>query len=171
MSLREELHQLFVEYAINPEKAKYTLKDEDVIRTSLSGQEVVYPSLYKKYMEMEDILELTFATTYFGDLPTWETFQKTWFGKKVIDRWRKELEIKVRAKALLNIQKIAQDEDHKLSYNANRLLLDGGWKPKEAREASKRGRPSKAEIAFQTNLLIEEDQDYKNDLERLKELN
>lgn len=145
---------LFFEEAIDSERAAvlYTLKDYD---------HQGFRSLYRLYMETADLTEYKFALAY---LDGWEHWQQlcacSWF-KPFVTRWRQELEIKYRSEALANIIEVARTPKHASSFQANRFLLDSGWKPPEK---NKRGRPSdddiKAEVrrAAAERLSLDEDE-------------
>lgn len=116
----------------------YTLKDEDHLG---------FPSLSRLYLETEDPTEYEFARLY---LESWDHWQElcecSWF-KDYVSRWRKELEVKIRSKALRAIKSEATNNG-KNSFAANKLLLEGGWLPKDT---PKRGRPTKDEIQKAAN--------------------
>jgi len=136
----------------------YTLKDRD---------HQGFESLYRLYMEMEDLTEWEFANTYLDGWEHWELLTKcTWF-KPFAERWRKELELKIRGRALLQIRLEAAIEDAKTQYSANKLLLEAGWKDKET-PAQKRGRPSKEEIKKEADYQAESIQRLKTDSKRIK---
>lgn len=131
----------------------YTLKDSDH-----DG----YPSLYRKYLEMGDLTEIEFARAYFEGWEHWQMVcSGPWF-KPFIARWRQELELTTRAKALQEVQRVAADSSHKSSYEANKYLLSGNWK---GGDKGKVGRPSKDEIKRQAQELFlsknETEDDYK----------
>lgn len=110
----------------------YTLKDED--HRGL-------PSLYRLYMETEDLTEYEFANKYLDGYEHWTMIcESNWF-KKYIARWRKELELKIRGRALKVLQEIASDPSHKSASGVNQFLVKGGWK-----EAAGKGRPSKDDV-------------------------
>lgn len=112
----------------------YTLKREDHLG---------YISLYRLFMNEGDLTEYRFATKYLDGWSHWqELSQSSWF-KPYIEDWRHELEVKVRSLALVSIQAVAADPSHSASFQANRYLLEGVWKPAGA---SKRGRPTKDEV-------------------------
>lgn len=135
---------------------KYTLKDQDH-----NG----YPSLYRLYMEMEDTTEWEFAQAYLEDYQHWMALcECTWF-KAHAERWRHELQQKLRARALRSIKQVAND-DQKDSYAANKYLLDKGYATPEP-PSSRRGRPSKDHIAREARRLAEEANIIKEDSERL----
>ncbi len=84
----------------------------------------------------------------------------TWF-KPYIEKWREELELRIRSKALASVLEVANDRYSKFQYEANKYLLSGQWKPSAGKEAV--GRPSKEKIKeeaqklFQESLQTEED--------------
>src|SRR3990167_1337022 len=67
----------------------YTLKDQD---------HEGFPSLYRLYIEMEDILEYEFANKYLDNWSHWEWLTQAGWFKPYVLRWRKELELKIRSK-------------------------------------------------------------------------
>lgn len=115
------LQALFYEYG-NNQYTKYTLKRRDY-----KG----YPSLYRLYMEMGDPTEYTFATKYLYDWKHWNLLCDTSWFKPHIDEWREELEIKHQAQALHNLKLMSQDKADKNYYQANKFLIDKGWKQKK----------------------------------------
>lgn len=125
-------------------QCRYTLKDHD---------HKGLPSLYRLYIEANDLTEFEFAKTYFENYPHWEHLcSANWF-KPYIERWRKELELKIRAQALKEVQKVAASKDHKAAYEANKFLLNGAWKTEKK---PSRGRPSKSEITKEAQIIAEE---------------
>lgn len=138
----------------------YTLKDRD---------HEGYPSLYKLYMACDDITEYVFATTYLDSWEHWEMLcQCTWF-KPYIARWRRELELRAKAKALKNIQTLAADPTSKEFHQANKFLVTGGWK--EASPTKGRGRPSKEEVQKAARAMADEARSLDEDLQRIQGLN
>ena len=119
---------------LNKDSFLYTLKDKDT-----KG----YPSLYRLYMEKEDLTEWEFANEYLDGFEHWEMLCAcNWF-KPYVERWRRELELKLRARALSAIRDEATSES-KNSYYANKFLLEGGWKEKSSTSNDRgRGRPKK----------------------------
>lgn len=155
---------LFLEtsYELSPEDRKciYTLKDKD--HQGLR-------SLYRLYMSCSDPTEWDFAELYLDGWYHWELLCNAEWFKSYVERWRKEKEIKLRSSALKKVREVAQSEEHKSYYEANKFLLQGGWKPKEP--GSQRGRPSKEEIKAAAVEASEAQQRISTDLERLKALN
>jgi hypothetical protein len=133
----------------------YTLKDRD---------HAGYPSLYRLYMEADDPTEYTFAV---NNLDGWDHWEKlcdcNWF-KPYIARWRRELEIRTKAKALMNMKALASDPTSKEFHQANKFLVNGGWKEGTG---SRRGRPSKEEIQKETKRLATEASSLDDDLSRV----
>lgn len=121
---------LFLENGYNTEYAIYTLSDED---KEYKGK--VYPSLRRLYLEMMDPTEYSFATKYLWGWNHWQRIVANNLMTEQIEEWREELEVKLRALAIASIVKSSYD-----SYNAATWVADGKWK-------TKRGRPSKAELA------------------------
>ena len=155
------LKSLFHETKAHGLKGIYTLKDKD---HEFEGH--VYPSLYKLYMATEDLTEYEFACKY---LDSWEQWVKlcetTWF-KEYINRWRTELELKLKAQALRRLMEEARDGG-KNSYNANKFIVERGWVPKET-EVSRRGRPSKQEISRRAAEEVFSDRQIEEDIKRLE---
>lgn len=109
---------LFYETAPEKNDAIYTLGRED--RLGLK-------SLYKLYMEEEDLTELNFANKYLGGWSHWKYMIKSPHLGPLIKEWREELEIKMMAKGLKIINETIHDEQSKPSdrmfaakYFANR---------------------------------------------------
>jgi hypothetical protein len=134
----------------------YTLKDDDYLG---------YRSLKRLYLDSNDPTEYTFATRHLGGVDHWDRLVDcSWF-KPYVSQWRRELELKVRAEALLRVREIAQDPDHKGSLAANKMLLDGAWKTGET--GTKRGRPSKAAIHEEATRLVLINDSVNDDMKRL----
>lgn len=130
----------------------YTLKDR-----SHEG----YPSLYELYMSHDDPTEYTFAVACLDSWDHWEMLtQCSWF-KKYITRWRRELEVRAKAMALLRIKAVAQS-DSKEAYQANKFLVAYG---NDKRKGA--GRPSKAEVADAAKAMAEEARDLNDDFARV----
>lgn len=144
---------LFIENGYNTEFAVYTLTDED---KEYKGK--VYPSLRRLYLECMDPTEYTFATTY---LWGWEHWQRLYANKLLtpeIDKWREELEVKLRSLAISKIKAAAGN-----NFNAAKWIADGSWK-------GLRGRPSKAELAREKKIRERAVDDTKSDSDRISYL-
>lgn len=122
---------LFLEAMYNPDYAVYSLSDEDKV---YEGK--VYPSLRRLYLECMDPAEYDFANKY---LWGWEHWQRLCANKALLEefeKWRDELEVKIRAAAIRNIIGTSGE-----NFNAARWVADGKWKDQKV------GRPSKEEKA------------------------
>ncbi len=136
----------------------YTLKAED---HTFNG--ITYPSLRRLYIETEDPTEYLFATEHLYSWSHWkDLIQCGWF-QPHLREWREELEVRLRAKALLRMKARAEG-DTKDSMQADKLLIAGGWKTEEEKT---RGRPSKQKIIEEAEKLFSADKDVDEDHARL----
>lgn len=143
--------------------AIYTLKDWD---HEVDGK--VYKSLYRLYMEVNDPTEYKFAVAHLDGWEHWEILTNcSWF-KPYVERWRRELELRMKSEALARIMRESKTSG-KESFQASKYLLEKGWEPKDT--ASKRGRPSKDEINREARSIVEERNRIEADYERLSGLN
>lgn len=128
------LKALFFETTLSDKSTVvYTLKDQDHLG---------YPSLYRLYMEVNDPTEYRFATQYLDGWEHWEMLCRcSWF-QPYVERWRREMEIRMKSSALAKIMAEAKSGG-KEAFSANKYLIEKGWEPKEA---SRRGRPTKDDI-------------------------
>lgn len=146
----------FEETGADKSTVLYTLKREDHLG---------YLSLYRLYMESQDPTEYHFAVSHLYGWDHWEILQEcTWF-KAHIAQWRRELEAKIRAEALVNIRVLA-DTEKPTSFQANKYLLDGSWKGTDVSKRGK-GRPTKADIQNAAGELARASQEAKDDYERI----
>lgn len=115
-------------------------------------------TLYHQYMQMMDPTEYYFATKIVGSWKQWEEFVRE--NKEEVDSWRREMEAKVKSMCLSHILETSRGETRD-SLQAAKFLLDAPW----IKEESKRGRPSKEEIAAEikqtTDQLLRVQEDYK----------
>jgi hypothetical protein len=132
----------------------YTLNDEDY------GP---YPSLKRLYMEMKDPTEILFAKEYFYSYQHWLACTKNAL-KDWIEPVREELEILLQAEALQRMFTMADDEKSKNFYQANKLLLDKGWREKEKTTIA-----AKERIKQQAEELHQLDKEIDKDAALLKE--
>jgi hypothetical protein len=157
---QRKLKALFFETTLSDKTGVvYTLKDRD---------HEGFPSLYRLYMETDDPTEYTFAVQNLDGWDHWEMLcECTWF-KPYISRWRRELEIRAKARALNKIKALADNPDAKESYQANKLLLAGGWKEDNRRRGA--GRPSKEEISSAAKQIAQDANSLNDDLLRVQGL-
>lgn len=138
----------------------FTLKDYDLPNGC--------PSLKKLYLELEDLTEFEFADKYLGGWPHWEKLNGNKQLQGIFAQWRKELQLKLKSRALATLIKTAGDPNNRNTYEANKFLITGGWLPKEDKEAGKRGRPSKEEVKDEMAKQMELEKQLNEDLKRLE---
>ena len=138
-------------------KPKWTLKEKDH-----TYQGVTYISMKKVFIEMEDVSEYEFAMSVLGSYPHWEHLTtRDWF-KPHLEQWRKELNLKLKARAMKAIIKSATTEEN-LSFQAMKYLADNQYIDKD----KKRGRPSKEELKAELQKELESSKTFKDDAERI----
>lgn len=130
------LKQLFFETTLaDKEWVLYTLKDVDH-----NG----YPSLYRLYMEADDVTEYVFANTYLDGWEHWQMLcECAWF-KPYVARWRQELDLRMKARALAAIRSEARSGSRN-AFAANKYLMERGWEPKDAKKLKDQQELIKAE--------------------------
>lgn len=133
----------------------FTLKDKP-----FEHEGVVYPSLKAIYMSYDHIpgFEYDFAMDVFGNWDHWEKLQRSVIADD-IKAWRTELEIRIKADAMKTV--LAQSRDTDKGLAAARALLAGEDK------GTKRGRPSKEEVARQQKIEAGVRETLAEDIERL----
>lgn len=148
---------LFWETALEADRAhvKWTLK---------SQEHMGYPSLYLEYMRIADPSEYFFATKVIGSWEHWERISGSSYLKPTIDKWRKELEVKIKAQALAAIQdKALMGDVSAAKYLIENWSAVGGLL--KVGEKKGRGRPKKEKEDNELNI------DWKKDLERIQDDN
>lgn len=136
----------------------YTLRDED----HPDG----YKSLYKLYMETADPTEFVFANTYLDSYDHWMAIASTtWFEEELI-RWRRDLEQKLKSKAMTTVKAIADSDGHKNQFEAIKILLNAGWKEKPSGKGA--GRPTKEAIKAEIKTQANEERALNADLDRVR---
>lgn len=152
---------LFYETTLPDERpyfgTKWTLKEKDLV----IGDKT-YTSMKRIYLEMEDVTEYDFAIATLGSYKHWERLVESPIIRKHIDQWRKELNLKLKARAMKSIIKSAT-EDEKLSFQAMKYLADNEYLDRK----SKRGRPSKEEVSAELRKEVEISKTFRDDAERI----
>jgi hypothetical protein len=144
----------FEETGADKSTVVYTLKDQD---------HEGFPSLYRLYMETNDPTEYRFATAYLDGWDHWEILTKcSWFSPYV-ERWRKELQLRLASSALARIMSEAKTNSRE-SFTANKYLLERGWMPKEDR---KTGRPSKQAVREAAHEIASQAKQVNSDFDRI----
>lgn len=121
------------------ESGMYTLRDKDH-----TSEGKTFVSLRRLYLEEEDVTEYSFANKHMESWEHWQMLLECKWFQEYVTRWRTELELKLKSRALKNIMAEAAGQT-KSSFNANKWLAEKNWIDKAA-ESNRRGRPSKAEI-------------------------
>lgn len=156
------LRRLFLEtsYTLNDKSdIPYTLRDED--------HPEGYKSLYKLYIEAEDPTEIVFAEAYLDGHSHWTRLcECTWF-KEFVERWRLELDLKLKSKAIEIVKAVALDSAHKNQFEAVKILLNAPWRDKPKAKDG-RGRPSKAEVKGELKSRVDEEVALQEELKRVK---
>lgn len=145
------------EYRIEMEP-EWTLKERD----HLAHDGKTYRSMKKIYLEMEDVTEYEFAMATLGSFTHWETLCKSPWFKEHIDQWRKELNLKLKAKGMRSIIKAATIDEN-LSFQVMKYLADNQYIDK----GGKRGRPSKEEVKAELRKEAEANKVFLDDAERI----
>lgn len=122
-------------------------------------------SLYRLYMESEDLTEWSFANTHLLGWDHWEKISNLKQVRPLVEIWRKDLEQKIKSRAFKLIQQEA-DEGGKNSFEANKILLNGKWK-EVVQSSNQRGRPSKQLVDQKAQEELDATMRVNDDLKRL----
>ncbi len=149
---------LFYEKSGDKANVLYTLKDKDFTKGALH-----YPSLYRLYMEMEDITEFEFAERYFENWEHWMLLcSLSWFSFRA-ERFRHDLELKLKSQALSHIIAVSRSSTRD-AYGASKYILEKGYEKKKANNV---GRPSTEQIHKQAKILVNENSLIDADFDRI----
>jgi hypothetical protein len=98
--------------------------------------------LREKYLTIADPTEYRFATECLGGWDHWIALSEASFFQKYIEKWRNELEVKLRSAAVAGII-LQANQGGRDSFQANKYLADRGYdNPRQTK-----GRPKKEDIA------------------------
>jgi hypothetical protein len=152
---------LFYETTLPDERPEFgtswTLKEKDLI-----VGDKTYRSMKRIYLDMEDVTEYDFAMATLNSYKHWERLVESPIIRKHIDQWRKELNLKLKARAMKAIINAAT-VDEKSSFQAMKYLADNEYLDKK----TKRGRPSKEEVSAELRREVEINKTFKDDAERI----
>lgn len=152
---------LFYETTLPDERPEFgtswTLKEKDLI-----VGDKTYRSMKRIYLSMEDVTEYDFAMATLGSYKHWERLIESPIIRKHIDQWRKELNLKLKARAMKAIINAAT-VDEKSSFQAMKYLADNEYLDRK----TKRGRPSKEEVSAELRKEVEINKTFKDDAERI----
>ena len=153
---RYRTQSLFWEYRLREDnqelKPVFTLKDRD-------HEGCI--SLKKVYMSYDHLPghEYEFAIDVFNSWDQWVRITENTLLNNVIQKWKDEYEIKLRAAAIKALIKNATEDGAKGSASA-KYIAEAGW-------IGKRGRPSKEEINRELKLQASLAKDFDTDIERI----
>lgn len=147
---------MFLEVNYDVSMAVYTLKDVDY---EYEGK--TYPSLKRLYIEMDDVTEYDFANKYLLGWQHWKRLCENKMIRKHIDEWREELELKVRSRAIRDMQNLCAGENG--NFGAAKFLADRGWDKRAA------GRPSKKDIEKNAAIAAHVADEFAGDVKRLED--
>lgn len=116
-------------------------------------------SLYTLYMEISDPTEYKFSRKV-GGWTRWEELSKLPEVKKEVDKWRRELDAKIRSESLFKIM-AAADGDTRDALAANKYLLEASW------SKDKVGRPSKEAIQIEAKKAADRTKEMEDDIKRM----
>jgi hypothetical protein len=125
---------------------------------------VTFPSFRRLFVELEDLTEYTFATTYLDGWSHWKKIKATSWFQPFYEDFREELEAKVLAQSLSSLQRKAGDPTDKDSLAASKFLLSRQW---DSQKKSGAGRPSAEKIKAEANKLFETKDSIHDDFNRL----
>lgn len=148
-------------------ETSYRDNDKTPVQYTLRSQDHPdgYPSLYKLYIQLADPLEYQFAETYLESYEHWTKLCETNWFKPIIERWRNDLQAKLKTQALQKILRVSEDDSHRNQFEALKIILAGGWKEKEPRR--KAGRPTKEEVKGQLQQTISDEKELLEELRRV----
>ena len=147
---------LFLESNYDASQAVYTFKDYDH-----EWRGVIYPSLKLLYLKEEDPTEYLFAEKHLCGWPHWKRLCANVIVRRYIDEWREELELKLRAYAVREMQALINSENG--NFQAAKYLAEKGWDKRAA------GRPSKAEIEKRVAIEKHISDEFAGDVKRLED--
>ena len=146
---------LFIEFKHPKYTPSWTLKDEDFEKDG-----VMYPSLKQIFLAYSDPTEYSFATEVIGSWAHWQMICQSYHLKPWLDKWRDELEVKVRSEAVMAVRNSAINDGSK-GVTAAKYMAEKGWD-------KKRGRPSKDEVTREKKIAAGISKEIEEDLARME---
>ena len=136
----------------------FTTKDEDIKRDGIT-----YKSMKKIYMSYDHIpgYEYEFAMDVLGSWDHWNKLANDTIPelKNMIQGWRDELDVRLKALGLKALIHASRDNDAK-GVQASKYLVEKGY-------IQKRGRPSKEEMERELKVSTKAKKELNDDLERI----
>lgn len=141
----------------------FTLEEQDDLTNGLH-------SLYKLFIDSDDLTEYKIATDVFGSTTHWDRLcQCKWF-QPYLSKMREDLKRKLRSKAIAEIMDmVLSTSSDAVRLNALKYLSKEGIDFFEDVPVSriKRGRPTKEEVRGNLHIITKEAQDVLKDYERI----
>jgi hypothetical protein len=147
---------LFLEQGYRTDLAVFTFADED---REYKGKP--YISLKKLYLELMDVNEYTFATTYLGGWHHWQRLCANRLIRVHIDAWREELELKLASLGFQEMLTLTRSGDRP----ASKWMAEKGFK-----ETRKVGRPRKEDVAREAKRTADLDEEVRSMLDSVSGL-
>jgi hypothetical protein len=140
-----------------------TMADKGTVLFSLKDRDHKgFPSLYRLYMDHDDLTEYDFAMTHLDGWEHWKLLcDCTWF-KPFVSRWREELHLRHAATALRQVKRIAGANENG-SMAANKYLLEKGWQ----KNMDPVGRPTKDAIKRKAKEMVLTEEEIAEDHKRI----
>lgn len=157
---RYRARSLFWEMRDESMEPVWCMKDYDLVK-----DDITYPSLKKIYMAYDHVpgAEYDFAMEHLGSWDHWlklcnsnDTSSRI---KDMIQSWRDEIDIRIKAQNIKSIMRHSLDDDPK-GLQAAKYLVEKGY-------AKRAGRPSKEEIQRELKTDAKAAKDRQADLERI----
>jgi hypothetical protein len=151
---------LFFEYNKNAAEytSPYSLKKHQLLSNP--------PSLYLRYMEIQDPTEYKFAQAVLGSWDHWNALcECAWF-KPYIQDWREDLKVSLASKHYMEMRAMADSKVAKASDRITALrwlALNSGYDSTK----STKGRPSKEQVEGRLKQELRSLDEDKDDMERL----
>ena len=121
------------------------------------------PSMRKHFILSEDPTGYTTAKELLGSWSHWQKIFANKRFKEELDAWQEELDVRLRSKAIKAIKDTALTEGSK-GTTAAKYLADGAYR------GTKRGRPSKEDVARETRIQAGLSRELAEDEERVLRL-
>jgi hypothetical protein len=153
---RYRTQSLFIETPHESYPAHFTTKTYNVVKNGKT-----YYSMYQKYMEIGDPTEYQVALRLLGSWDHWQALCKSKWFMELLTGWRSEL--KVRMESDRYFEMVGKVHDEKIGTQATKWLADRYGE----KSVLKRGRPSKAEKDAHLKRLTSEQDETKEDAQRL----
>ena len=147
-------HAMFFESKTAGFEPTFTFKEFDH-----EYEGVIYTSMRRLYMEMADPTEYLFAIEVLGSWQHWQKLCNSALIREQIDKWREELEVKLRAESIQAIHEVATTAGSK-GTTAAKWIAAAGWR-------TGKGRPTKKEKARQMKIDARLDEDTESHMQLL----